>query len=148
MADETTGFFPDLALEGMEDIQLESTAVSEDKWTYMIDFRNRRAVLDDSGRPRKTRTYEEYLMQTALKILNTERFQYVVYDEDVGVEKSEWSNWEDNEIKRDIEEALVAHPEIQAAEVLYLDREPPEMHLKIRLTGLAGAVDLEEAVVL
>ncbi|MRN56848.1 DUF2634 domain-containing protein [Paenibacillus sp. LC-T2] len=112
----------------------------------MIDYRNRRAILNDEGYPQKTSTYAEYLVQTALKILNTERFRYVLYGEEVGVERSEWSSWENVEIKRDMEEALTAHMEIVRAEVKSIERDGQEMYLKIAITGLAGIVELEEAV--
>ncbi|OAB34281.1 phage portal protein [Paenibacillus macquariensis subsp. defensor] len=113
-----------------------------------MDWRSRRLELTDSGRPRKTQTYVEYLVQTAMKILNTERFQYVVYGEDIGVEKSEWPSWEDVEIKRDIEEALTAHIEIEQAEVLSMQRVGRDMHLQISLTGLVGIALLEEEITL
>ncbi|OAB34236.1 phage portal protein [Paenibacillus glacialis] len=111
-----------------------------------MDWRNRRLELTDSGHPRKTQTYGEYLVQTAMKILNTERFQYVVYGEDIGVEKSEWPGWEDIEIKRDIEEALTAHTEIEQAEVLSMQRVGRDMYLQISLTGLVGTALLEEEI--
>nr|WP_229522500.1 DUF2634 domain-containing protein [Paenibacillus monticola] len=125
---------------------MTESVVSETKWTYMIDYRNRRAILNDEGYPQKTSTYAEYLVQTALKILNTERFRYVLYGEEVGVERSEWSSWENVEIKRDMEEALTAHMEIVRAEVKSIERDGQEMYLKIAITGLAGIVELEEAV--
>ncbi|KGE17561.1 phage portal protein [Paenibacillus wynnii] len=104
-------------------------------------------MLDDAGYPKKTCTYEEYLLQTALKILNTERFRYAVYGEEVGVERSEWSDWEDVEIKRDIEEALKAHAEIQRAEVRSMQRSGQKVVLlNISLSGLAGNAELEEAI--
>ncbi|ASA26337.1 phage portal protein [Paenibacillus donghaensis] len=112
----------------------------------MIDYRNRRAVLTEDGHPKKTSTYEEYLIQTALKILNTERFRYVLYGEEVGVERSEWSAWEDVEIKRDMEEALTSHMEIVRAEVRSMEREGQEMQLSILITGLAGQAELEETI--
>ncbi|ERI10219.1 DUF2634 domain-containing protein [Aneurinibacillus aneurinilyticus] len=146
MADESISLFPEINLSDMEEIELYEDTPSEDKWTYMIDFRNRCAVVDEDGRPRKTETYAEFLMQTAMKILNTERFQYVVYSADIGVEKSEWSGWEDVEIKRDMEEALTAHPEIERAEVLSMERDAHEVHVKIHLVGLAGTAEVEEAI--
>lgn len=85
-------------------------------------------------------------MQTALKILNTERFRYVVYGDEVGVERTEWFWWEDVEIKRDIEEALMAHAEIQRAEVRSMQRAGQEMLLNISLSGLAGIAELEEGI--
>ncbi|KHL97520.1 phage portal protein [Paenibacillus sp. IHB B 3415] len=103
-------------------------------------------MFDDAGHPTKTRTYPEYLVQTALKILNTERFRYVLYGSEVGVERSEWSGWEDVEIKRDIEEALMAHAEIQRAEVRSMERTGQEMHLSIFLIGVAGNAELEEVI--
>lgn len=136
--------FPEMDLSDIDEVELTETVPSETKWTYMIDYRNRSAVLTDEGLPCKTRTYEEYLVQTAMKILNTERFQYVVYGEDIGVQRSEWPGWEDVEIQRDIEEALIAHVEIQQAEVLSMTREGQDMHLRIKLTGLAGTTVLEE----
>ncbi|KTD88221.1 phage portal protein [Paenibacillus etheri] len=111
-----------------------------------MDYRNRRAVLTEDGHPKKTGSYAEYLVQTALKVLNTERFRYVLYGEEVGVERSEWSTWEDVEIKRDMEEALTAHTEIVRAEVRSMMRAGQEMHLRILITGLAGQVELEEAI--
>jgi Protein of unknown function (DUF2634) len=141
--DEETPF-PEIDLSDISEVELTETVPSETKWTYMIDYRNRRAVITDDGLPRKTRNYEEYLIQTAMKILNTERFQYTVYGEDIGVQRSEWPGWEDVEIQRDIEEALTAHVEIQQAEVLSMTREGQDLHLRIKLTGLAGTTVLEE----
>ncbi len=146
MADEPISLFPEINLSDMEESELYEDTPSEDKWTYMIDFRNRCAIVDEDGRPRKTETYAEFLVQTAMKILNTERFQYVVYSADIGVEKSEWPGWEDVEIKRDMEEALTAHPEIERAEVLSMERDAHEVHVKIHLVGLAGTVEMEEAI--
>lgn len=143
--DEVT-LFPEMDLSDIDEVELTETVPSETKWTYMIDYRNRLAVLTDDGLPRKTRNYEEYLIQTAMKILNTERFQYVVYGEDIGVQRSEWTGWEDVEIQRDIEEALTAHVEIQQAEVLSMTREGQDLHLRIKLTGLAGTTVMEEAI--
>lgn len=144
MADD--GLFPVLDLTDLNGIELTESVVSATKWTYVIDYRNRRAVFDDAGHPTKTRTYPEYLVQTALKILNTERFRYVLYGSEVGVERSEWSGWEDVEIKRDIEEALMAHAEIQRAEVRSMERTGQEMHLSIFLIGVAGNAELEEVI--
>ncbi|MDT8979972.1 DUF2634 domain-containing protein [Paenibacillus sp. chi10] len=141
--DEET-LFPEMDFSDISEVELTETVSSETKWTYMIDYRNRCAVLTDEGLPRKTRTYEEYLIQTAMKILNTERFRYVVYGEDIGVQRSEWPGWEDVEIQRDIEEALTAHVEIQQAEVLSMTREGQDLHLRVKLTGLAGTTVLEE----
>ncbi|AJS59197.1 DUF2634 domain-containing protein [Paenibacillus sp. IHBB 10380] len=146
MVDED--FFPELDLSEVDEIELTESIDSATKWTYVIDYRNRRAAFTDDGRPRKTKSYEEYLVQTAMKILNTERFQYVVYGEDIGVEKSEWPSWEDAEIKRDIEEALTAHIEIEQAEVLSMQRVGRDMHLQISLTGLVGIALLEEEITL
>ncbi|ETT45699.1 phage-like element PBSX protein XkdS [Paenibacillus sp. FSL R7-269] len=144
MADDS--LFPVLDLTDLDGIELTESVVSATKWTYVIDYRNRRAVFDDAGHPTKTRTYPEYLVQTALKILNTERFRYVVYGEGIGVERSEWYGWEDVEIKRDMEEALMAHAEIQRAEVRSMHRSGQEMLLNISLSGLAGNAELEEAI--
>ncbi|OME69610.1 MULTISPECIES: DUF2634 domain-containing protein [Paenibacillus] len=145
MADDET-LFPDIDFSALDEVELTETVASETKWTYVIDYRTRQMATTDDGRPKKTATYGEYLVQTALKILNTERFQYVVYDEEIGVERSEWANWEDVEIKRDIEEALAAHTEITQAEVLSMERDGQNMYLRIKLTGLAGETELEEAI--
>lgn len=144
---EDESLFPDpVDLEGLDEVDLVESVPSASKWTYVINYRTRQLVTNDDGTPKRTASYAEYLVQTALKILNTERFQYVVYDGDVGVEKSEWKNWTDEEITRDIEEALVAHAEIQKAEVQELVREGQNLHLVIKLTGLAGTAELEEDI--
>lgn len=144
MADDS--LFPEMELEDLDVTDLVDSIPSETKWTYVTDFRTRRAVLDEAGRPQKTRTYGEYLIQTAMKILNTERFQYVIYSGNVGVERSEWPGWEDTEISRDIEEALTAHPEIERAEVLSIERRGQDMSLTIRIEGLAGSTILKEVI--
>lgn len=146
MTDEPISLFPEMNLIDMEETEIYEGAASNEKWTYMLDFRNRCAVVDEDGRPRKTKTYAEFLIQTAMKILNTERFQYVVYSGDIGVEKSEWPGWEDVEIKRDMEEALTAHPEIQRAEVLSIERDAHEVYVRIHLVGFAGTAEVEEAI--
>ncbi|MCM3699185.1 DUF2634 domain-containing protein [Paenibacillus macerans] len=145
--DKDQSLFPDpVDLEGLDEVDLVESVPSESKWTYVIDYRIRQLVTNDDGMPKRTTSYAEYLVQTALKILNTERFQYVVYDGDVGVEKSEWKNWTDEEITRDIEEALAAHAEITKTEVQSLVREGQNLRLVIDLTGLAGTAELEEDI--
>ncbi|GIO84524.1 hypothetical protein J25TS5_14560 [Paenibacillus faecis] len=145
--DEGQSLYPDpVDLEGLDEVDLVESVPSESKWTYVIDYRTRHLLTNEDGTPKRTASYAEYLVQTALKILNTERFQYVVYDGDVGVEKSEWKNWTDEEITRDIEEALSAHAEITKAEVQSLIREGQSLHLAINLTGLAGTAELEEDI--
>jgi hypothetical protein len=143
---EQDNYFPEIELSEVDVTDLIDSIPSATKWTYKIDYRNRRAVLDEYGHPVRTKTYEEFLVETAMKILCTERFQYVVYGEDMGVEKSEWASWEDAEIMRDIEEALTAHPEIQQAEVKFLTRVDRGLDLTIQIIGLAGIVELNEVI--
>lgn len=143
---EQDNYFPEIELSEVDITDLIDSIPSATKWTYKIDYRNRRAVLDEYGRPVRTKTYEEFLIETAMKILCTERFQYVVYGEDMGVEKSEWAIWEDAEIMRDIEEALTAHPEIQQAEVKFLTRVDRGLDLTIKIIGLAGSAELNEVI--
>ncbi|PYE49863.1 uncharacterized protein DUF2634 [Paenibacillus barcinonensis] len=142
--DET--LFPAMDLEEVDVTDLVDNIPSASKWTYKMDYRNRRAVLDEAGRPIRTTSYEEFLVETAMKIIWTERFQYVVYGADIGVEKSEWPGWEDTEIIRDIEEALTAHPEIEQAEVISMTRVDRGTDITIQITGLAGAAELNEVI--
>ncbi|MEW4368636.1 DUF2634 domain-containing protein [Paenibacillus kandeliae] len=146
--DEDTLFPTDLDLTDIADDELIDQIESADKWTYKYDYLNRKMLLTESGQPIRTTTYEEYLQEVALKILNTERFQYAVYDEEYGVERSEWSGWEDVEVTRDIEEALAAHNEIIQAEVIGLDRRPPKCFVSIKIEGLAGSIELMDEEVL
>lgn len=144
--DEEETLFPEMELDEVDVTDLVDSIPSETKWTYKIDYRNRRAVLDEFRRPVRTKTYREFLVETAMKILCTERFQYVVYGADIGVEKSEWPSWDDHEIIRDIEEALTAHPEIEQAEVTSMTRVDRGMDLTIRITGLLGTAELNEVI--
>ncbi|CAH1216141.1 DUF2634 domain-containing protein [Paenibacillus sp. JJ-223] len=144
--DEEESMFPEMELEEVDVTDLVDNIPSETKWTYKMDYYNRQAVLDEYGRPVRTTSYEEFLVETAMKILCTERFQYIVYGADVGVEKSEWAGWEDHEIIRDIEEALTAHPEIEQAEVTSMTRVDRGMDLTIQITGLVGAAELSEVI--
>lgn len=141
MAEET--LFPeDLDLTDIADEGLIPEARSAEKWTYKYDYLNRRMLLTDTGKPIRTATYQEYLREVALKILNTERFQYIVYDEEYGVERSEWAAWDNADVARDMEEALTAHSEIERAEVTELTRRPPRCFVSIKLEGLAGEIEL------
>ena len=135
--------FPQIDLTGLDETIESEQLPSSQKWTYVIDFEKRRLVIDDDGRPKKTRTYQEYLLEIAKKILNTERFQYAIYDEEIGVERSEWSRWSDIEIKRDIQEALQAHNEITSAEVLEIRREEKRSVIFLRITGIEGDTETE-----
>ncbi|MCM3206381.1 DUF2634 domain-containing protein [Paenibacillus illinoisensis] len=144
--DEAESMFPEMELEEVDVTDLVDNIPSETKWTYKMDYRNRKAVLDEYGRPVRTTSYEEFLVETAMKILCTERFQYVVYGADVGVEKSEWQGWEDAEITRDIEEALTAHTEIEQAEVTSLVRVDRGMDLTIQIVGLVGTAEVNEVI--
>lgn len=144
--DEEETLFPDMELDEVDVTDLVDSIPSGTKWTYKIDYRTRRAVLDEFGRPVRTESYEEFLVETAMKILSTERFQYVVYGADIGVEKSEWPGWEDHEIIRDIEEALTAHPEIEEAEVKSMTRVDRGMELTVLITGLVGSAELNEVI--
>lgn len=143
MADELISLFPEMDFSDIDDIGNIEGIPSEQKWTYVIDFEKRCLVLDDDGRPKKTKGYKEYLIQTAMRILNTERFQYIIFDEDIGVEKSEWPGWEDIEVKRDAEEALEAHAEIEKAEVLHMERIGNKMRMSIRIIGVSATVEME-----
>lgn len=143
MADDSTQMFPVMEFNDLEGLNDIDGIPSEEKWTYVIDFEKRCLVIGDDGRPLQTKTYEEYLVQTAMRILNTERFHYVIFDEDVGVERSEWPHWENVEIKRDTEEALEAHSEIEQAEVLEMTREGNKMRMRIRIIGISGTVEME-----
>ncbi len=141
MAEET--LFPDdLDLTDISEDELVPEARSAEKWTYKYDFLNRRMLLTDTGQPIRTATYQEYLREVALKILNTERFQYIVYDEEYGVERSEWAAWDNADVARDMEEALTAHSEIDRAEVTELTRQPPRCFVSIKITALAGEIEL------
>jgi hypothetical protein len=135
--------FPDLPEVELIEEELDPSLPSSEKWTYMFDFSTRRLMVDANGRPLKTSSYEEYLVQVASKIINTERFYYPIYDEVIGVEKSEWSNWEDTDISDDIKEALEAHSEIEVAEVREIIRETDKMRLVIFIQGLSGDVETE-----
>jgi hypothetical protein len=146
MADEPIQMFPEIDLTDLEEQTIYDDPVSEEKWTYMIDFKNRSMMKDEDGRPLKTQTYAEYLIQTAMSILNTERFQYAIYSENIGVQKSEWPGWEDIEIKRDMEEALMVHTEIEQADVLSMERNGHEVHVRIKLVGRAGTTEMEATV--
>ncbi|MED0757419.1 DUF2634 domain-containing protein [Aneurinibacillus thermoaerophilus] len=146
MADDTVPLFPQMDFSDLEEVELYEDIPSEQKWTYVMDFKARQFLKEEDGRYRRTKTYAEYLVQTAMRILNTERFQYAVNGDDIGVEKSEWPAWEDIEIKRDIEEALEVHSEIDRAEVLSMERSKNELHVRIRLVGLAGTVEMDEVI--
>jgi hypothetical protein len=139
--------FPEMDFTGLDEETLEDGGLpSSEKWTYVIDYERRRIVTGDDGRPKRTRTYREYIEEVAKKILNTERFRYFIYDDTIGVEKSEWSTWEDGDIRRDIEEALVVHEEIERAEVLNIIRESKRMLISLRLTGKEEIVETEVGV--
>ncbi|WP_096466642.1 DUF2634 domain-containing protein [Aneurinibacillus soli] len=143
MADDPIPMFPTFDLSDLESLDEIDGMPSEEKWSYVMDFEQRKLMRDTDGQLLRTKTYEEYLVQVAMRILNTERFRHGIYDEEIGVERSEWPGWSDIEIKRDIEEALEAHMEIEKADVKQLTRGGSVVYATIKITGAAGAVEWE-----
>jgi len=117
-------------------------------WTYKFDWEAKQLAQGADGRYLRTSTYAEYLEETAKKILNTRRFRYAIYSDRYGVDfpykfgvmRSAISL---PVIKREIEEALEAHSEIERAEVVDIRFEGNRVVVSLEILGIRGSTRTE-----
>ncbi|MET3288373.1 UNVERIFIED_CONTAM: hypothetical protein ABID98_000943 [Brevibacillus sp. OAP136] len=101
-----------------------------------------------TGRYQKTTTYAEYVEEVAKKILQTKRFQYAIYSANYGVDfladigkmRSQISL---PVIKRQAEEALEAHVEIEQSEVVDIAFVGDKVVFTVQIEGARGKTKME-----
>lgn len=116
--------FPDLPAQ-------ENTDLSEPRMgkVFLFDFEAGHTVMRD-GMPVEA-TYEQAIRQWVAMVMLTERDKYRVYRElDHGIQFAQFVGRKDipvaviiSEVKRQIEEQLIRHPEIEAVDNFELDRK-------------------------
>ncbi|MCR8983263.1 DUF2634 domain-containing protein [Brevibacillus laterosporus] len=125
----------------------EDKEVKEEKetipWTYKMDWSTRQLIKGADGRHVKTSTYAEYLEEIAKKILHTKRFQYEIYSDRIGVDFFEHIGQLPKHvplaiIRRDVEDALEAHSEIEAAEVTDISLKEKRVVFSVQIEGIRG----------
>ncbi|QDX95313.1 DUF2634 domain-containing protein [Brevibacillus laterosporus] len=112
-------------------------------WTYKLDWSTYQFVKGTDGRHVKTSNYAEYLEEIAKKILHTKRFQYAIYSDRMGVDFFEHIGKLPKHvpltlIKRDVEDALEAHSEIERAEVTDSRYTDNRIALRLEIEGTRG----------
>ncbi|MGG0755079.1 DUF2634 domain-containing protein [Brevibacillus laterosporus] len=125
----------------------EDREVKEEKettpWTYKMDWSTRHLVKGTDGRYVKTSTYAEYLEEIAKKILHTKRFQYAIYSDRIGVDFFEHIGELPKHVplavvKREVEDALEAHSEIEGAEVTDISEKESRVAFAVQIEGKRG----------
>ncbi|TKI58800.1 DUF2634 domain-containing protein [Brevibacillus antibioticus] len=117
-------------------------------WTYKFDWTTKQLQQGPDGRYLRTTTYEEYLGETAKKILNTRRFRYEIYSERYGVDfLSETGRMRSGislpTIKTQAQEALEAHSEVERAEVVDIRFEGNRVIFSLEMEGTRGTTRTE-----
>ncbi|NRS51773.1 DUF2634 domain-containing protein [Brevibacillus sp. HB2.2] len=134
-------------LEG-DETQLIQSVDDPIPWTYKFDWTTKQLMQGTDGRYLRTTTYEEYLEETAKKILNTRRFRYEIYSEQYGVDflfevgrmRSVISL---PIIKTQVQEALEAHSEVERAEVVDIRFEDNRVIFSLDIEGTRGTTRTE-----
>ncbi|RFB28411.1 DUF2634 domain-containing protein [Brevibacillus sp. VP] len=112
-------------------------------WTYKMDWSTRQLVKGADGRHVKTSNYAEYVEEIAKKILHTKRFQYAIYSDRIGVDSFEHIGKLPKHvplaiIRRDVEDALEAHSEIEGAEVTDITLKEKRVAFSVQIEGIRG----------
>ncbi|MGG0755096.1 DUF2634 domain-containing protein [Brevibacillus laterosporus] len=125
----------------------EDREVKEEKetipWTYKMDWSTRQLIKGADGRHVKTSTYAEYVEEIAKKILHTKRFQYAIYSDRIGVDFFEYIGKLPKHVplafvKREAEDALEAHSEIEGAEVTDISEKESRVAFTVQIEGTRG----------
>ncbi|MGG3873230.1 DUF2634 domain-containing protein [Brevibacillus laterosporus] len=125
----------------------EDREVKEEKettpWAFKMDWSTRQLIKGADGRHVKTSNYAEYLEEIAKKILHTKRFQYKIYTDRVGVDFFEHigelpKNVPLAIIRREVEDALEAHSEIEGAEVTDINQKENRVAFTVQIEGVRG----------
>lgn len=137
--------FPELQGTDAAITQSEETPLP---WTYRFDWETRQLMQGPDGRYVRTKTYTEFLEETAKKILSTRRFRYPIYSERYGVDFLTnqgrlRSGISLAAIKAEAQEALEAHSEIERAEVLDIRFEGNRVVFHGEIEGTRGSIRVE-----
>ncbi|MFC8685655.1 DUF2634 domain-containing protein [Brevibacillus porteri] len=137
--------FPEL---NGDETQLVQSPDNPIPWTYKFDWTTKQLQKGPDGRYLRTTTYEEYLAETAKKILNTRRFRYEIYSERYGVDfLYETGRMRSGislpAIKTQAQEALEAHSEVERAEVVDIRFEDNRVIFSLEIEGTRGTTRTE-----
>ncbi|RNB81089.1 DUF2634 domain-containing protein [Brevibacillus nitrificans] len=137
--------FPELTGTEAAVTQSEAAPVP---WTYRFNWETGQLLQGPDGRYLRTTSYEQFLEETAKKILHTQRFRYAIYSERYGVDFLTnrgrlRSGISLAVIKAQVQEALEAHKEIERAEVLDIRFEGNRVVLQGEIVGSRGSTKVE-----
>lgn len=142
--------FPTLQFNIEEDINLPISTLGK---VFLFDFEKKQHVLKD-GKPVKA-TYEQAIKQWVSFLFITELDAYEVYkDTDFGLMIKQFIGRRDlpitvisSELKRQIEEKVILHPEIQSIENFNFIREDSQAIVSFSLITKNGVIDGVESKV-
>lgn len=131
-----------------DESQMISSMDNRLPWTYRFDWQTRQLLQAPDGRYVKTTTYAEYLEEITKKILQTKRFQYAIYSANYGVDfLAEIGKMRSHislaVIKRQAEEALEAHLEIEQAQVVDIQMGENNVVFTVQIEGARGKTRVE-----
>jgi hypothetical protein len=131
-----------------DESQLVQSPDSPLPWTYRFDWKTRQLVQGPDGRYLRTTTYADYLAEIAKKIMQTKRFHYAIYSAHYGVDYLADIGKLRSQIslpvmKRQVEEALEAHQEIEQAEVTDIRMGQNNVLFTVKIEGTRGKTKVE-----
>ncbi|MED1915657.1 DUF2634 domain-containing protein [Bacillus thuringiensis] len=137
--------FPEL---NGDETQLVQSPDNPIPWTYKFDWTTKQLQQGPDGRYLRTTTYEEYLEETAKKILNTRRFRYEIYSERYGVDflyetGRMRSGISLSAMKTQAQEALEVHSEVERAEVTDIRFQDNRVIFFLDIEGSRGTTRME-----
>ena len=126
----------------IEDDMIEIEVETEPSKTYFLDIEN--------GRIRGNTDELEAVRQAVYLILNTERYDYLIYSWDYGVELKELigepKEYAYPEIKRCITEALLQDDRITAVDDFEFETGKKSVHVKFTVYTIYGDMEVETDV--
>jgi hypothetical protein len=123
-------------VEYLTDFEIES----QPSYTYKLDAERNRIIGKTDGL--------DAVKQAIYKILNTERYEYIIYDWNYGVELVELIGGQKSyvipELERRITEALLQDDRISAVSDFVFDTKGKKYTVSFEATTIEGVVDIEE----
>lgn len=124
------------------DLNMDITFEKQPSKTYKLNLENR--------------TIEGYcdevdaIKQSINKILNTERYEYLIYSWNYGVELSELCGQDISyvypELKRRIEEALIQDDRVISIDSFYFEQIKSKLNVSFVVNTIYGKVDIDKEV--
>lgn len=116
--------------------------VTQPSKTYRLDIENHRVIGYCTG--------IDAIKQAVYKVLNSERFQYLIYSWNYGVEINyligKSRTYVQSQLKRVIEEALIQDDRIIGVDQYSFELFPKSIHVTFKVNTVYGTLNMEKEV--